>query len=52
MQFVTKFQGGRELMELTGFCDKTNTEGVKVWINLGSVSYLKGVRLDLAAGFK
>jgi hypothetical protein len=47
---VTRHKGGVMLMKLVGFLEETNSEGQAVWSNQGSVSYVKGVRLDLAAG--
>ena len=38
---VSKHKQGVKLMELVGF---TQEEGV--WVNRGSMSYLKGIRLD------
>jgi hypothetical protein len=35
-------------MRLAGFDEKT-VDGVDVWVNQCGLSYLKGVRLDLAA---
>jgi len=31
--------------------EKGTSLKVDVWINSGSISYLKGIRLDLAAGY-
>jgi len=38
-------------MQLVGFNLQTNEAGEEVWVNSSSVSYLKGIRLDLQAGF-
>jgi len=46
---VTRHKAGVALMKLVGFAE-VSKEGGAVWSNQGSVSYLKGCRLDLAAG--
>lgn len=38
-------------MELIGFTLLKNESGEEIWQNSGSVSYLKGIRLDLQAAF-
>lgn len=45
-QSVTRHKQGKILMDLVGFQTK---EGM--WTNQGSVSYLKGIRLDLQGGY-
>ena len=42
---VTKHKQGQILMELVGF--KKEKLADPVWMNKGSISYVKGVRLDL-----
>jgi hypothetical protein len=44
---VTRHQGGVVLIGLVGFLEERKDSEL-VWANRGSVSYLKGVRLDLA----
>lgn len=46
---VTRHKGGVVLMRLVGFQEESK-DSEQVWSNKGSMSYLKGVRLDLAAG--
>ena len=38
-------------MDLASFSGITDKNGDKVWKNVASVSYLKGVRLELSLGF-
>lgn len=49
---MTRHKGGKELMGLIGFQERKNEQGEAVWSNLGSVSYLKGVRLELQQGHR
>lgn len=48
---MTKHKFGGQLMDLAGFSAIMDKDGVKVWKNVASVSYLKGVRLELSLGF-
>jgi len=38
-------------MELIGFTLQKSASGEEIWQNSASISYLKGIRLDLQAGF-
>jgi hypothetical protein len=51
VQVVTRRKEGRVLMGLVGFVEG-ETGGEKTWLNQGSISYVKTVRLELALGYK
>lgn len=38
-------------MGLVGFTQHRNEQKEEVWVNSSSISYLKGIRLDLQAGY-
>ena len=47
---VTKFSEGAKLMDAIGFTVQ-KVDDTEVWVHSGSVNYLKGVQLELQAGY-
>ena len=49
-KLVTKYSEGIKLMDSIGF-SVTKVDDADVWLHTGSISYLKGIRLELQGGY-